>query len=125
MKVEFLNQYTQVWEVDGHVQKDVVRTHKTLDEVKQDFENKSYITNGDWSYDGVVAVVYGNLVDNPHGKIEVVRTVAKGMSCDFGNKGYHALEEVLNSDLAYVVGYGFVEDRNDFKQKFEDVAQKK
>jgi len=32
---------------------------------------------------------------------------------------------VLESDLAWVKGYGIVEDKEDFKNKFEDAAQKK
>lgn len=120
-----MNQFTQTWYVDDYVQSDVFRTFKTMEQVKYDLKDDGYITDGEWSDDGQVTVVFSNIADNPHGDINRVRTFAKGFKCDFGEKGYHTLDEILEADLAYVKGYGFVEDEEDFKRKFKENAQKK
>lgn len=125
MKVEFLNQYTQVWEVDGHVQKDVFRTHETLEQLKERLDFNGYVTDGEWCYDGVVTCVYGIIADSD-GDINRVREFNKKKNhVKFGDKGFHTLNEVLDADLAWIREYGIVEDKEDFKNKFEEAAQKK
>lgn len=127
MQIEILNQYTQTWKVDDHTQTDIFRTRKTLEQLKSQLEDENYVVDGDWSYDGTVATVYSNLVDNPHQNIEIIRSVAKKLDSQYGKKDYHTLDEILKSDLAYVKGYGLVteDERIDFKEKFEVAAQKK
>lgn len=121
MKVEILNQYTQVWKVDDHTQKDVFRTHETLEQLKEKLNLNGYVTDGDWSYDGVVTCVY-SILNDAQGSL----TKASEFNKDpFGDEGYHTLNEILESELAWVEDYGIVDDKEDFKTKFEDVAQKK
>lgn len=125
MKVEFLNQFTQTFEVDGHITVEVFRTHKTLEKLIEALDSDGRVTDGDWSYDGVVACVYGIIADS-NGDINRVREFNKKKNhVKFGDKGYHTLNEVLDADLAWIREYGIVEDKEDFKKKFEDAAQKK
>src|SRR5690625_6203028 len=121
MKVEILNQYSQVWNVDDHVQKDVFRTNETLEQLKEHLSFNGYVTDGEWKYDGVVTCVYGILNTSQGSLAKVVKFNEK----PFGDEGYHTLEEVLESDLAWVKGYGIVEDKEDYNNKFKDAAQKK
>lgn len=121
MKVEILNQYSQAWNVDDHVQKDVFRTHETLEQLKERLDLDGYVVDGEWTYDGVISCVYGILNDAQGSLTKAVEFNKE----PFGKEGYHTLDEILESDLAWVKGYGIVEDKEDFKTKFEDASQKK
>ena len=121
MDIKILNQYTHVWKVDHHVQKDVFRTNETLEQLKERLDLNGYVTDGEWKYDGVVTCVHGILNSSQGSLSKAVEFNKK----PFGYEGFHTLEEVLESDLAWVKGYGIVENKEDFKKKFEDAAQKK
>lgn len=125
MKVEFLNQYKQKWEVDGNKSEEVFRTKKTLDKLIESLELKGHVTDGEWVYEGVVVCVYGITADSEGDIVKVQEFNRKKHKVDFGNKGYHTLGEILEADLIWVKGYGVVYDKNGFKEKFEEVAQKK
>lgn len=121
MDIKILNQYTQVWEVDNHVQKDVFRTHETLEQLKERLDLNGYVTDGEWKYDGVVTCVHGILNSSQGSLSKVVEFNEK----PFGDEGYHTLEEVLESDLAWIEGYGIVDNKEEFKTEFEAATQKK
>lgn len=125
MKVEFLNQFTQTFEVDGHITVEVFRTHKTLEKLIEALDSDGRVTDGEWRYDGVVTCVYGIIADSD-GDINRVREFNKKKNhVKFGKEGYHTLDEILESDLVWVKGYGVIDDKEDFKTKFEGAAQKK
>jgi len=121
MKVEILNQYTQVWEVDEQVQKDVFRTNETLEQLQERLDLEGYVIDGKWEYDGVVAVVSGIIQDAQ----ESVSRVKEFNKKPFGRKGYYTLDEIMNSDLAWVDEYGIVDDKKKFEHEFKVAAQKK
>lgn len=121
MEVKILNQFNQTWMVDGHVQKDIFRTHETLEQLKERLDFNGYVTDGEWKYDGVVTCVFGILNTSQRSLSKTVEFNKK----PFGKEGYHTLDEILESDLVWVKGYGVIDDKEDFKTKFEDAAQKK
>src|SRR5690625_3781361 len=111
MKVEILNQYTQVWEVDGYETVEVFRTHKTLEHLIEDLSLEGGVVEGKWSDDGQVTVVYA-ISNDAQGSLAKVKEFNEK---PFGKKGYHTLQEILKSDLVWVQGYGIVDDFEKFE----------
>lgn len=123
--VEILNQFKQVWDVNGKEQFDLFRTKETLKDFKERIELEGYIVDGEWEDQGQVVVAYGILADSMNDIGRIQEFNQKKHNSDFGQKGYHTLDEILKSDLAWIRGYGIVEDKNDFENRFKDEAQKK
>src|SRR5690625_2495132 len=127
MEIKMMNQYTQTWNVDEHEVTTVYRTQETLQQLQERLNLSGSVYDGKWSYDGVISVAYGILADSNNDINRVQEFNKKKHHVDFGNKGYHTLEEIKQSDLVWIKGYGIVDESNikEFENKFKEAAQKK
>lgn len=130
MKVEILNQYRMIVNLEDESFEEVYRTHKTLDTLKEELNpiDKTVSDDADWVDDGQVTAVYSIVADNPFADIDRVKTFRKhGLNCDFGKRGYHTLDEIKSHDLVSVKGFGIVDESNitEFENEFKVAAQKK
>lgn len=129
LKIEIMNQYRMIVDLEEHGKtEEVFRTFRTLDDFKESLEgtvDDLVSDNAEWIDEGQVMVVFGNLADSLSDVNRVKEFNRKGLDCDFGVKGYHTLTEILDADLAYIEGYGLVEDKDAFEIAFKEAAQKK
>lgn len=120
MKISILNQYKQVWEVDGDNSCiDIFRTSKTLMQLKSDLNFNGRVSDGRWEKQGQVSTVYGILANSENDIARIMEFNKKKHHVDFGKRGYHTLDEILEADLVWVRGYGIVDNKDEFKKEFE------
>ncbi|WP_085521455.1 hypothetical protein [Tuberibacillus sp. Marseille-P3662] len=126
MNVQLLNQYRMVVDMGEYAREEqVFRTSKTLEDLKANINPiDGLVSEGaEWKRDGQRFYVYAR-VSSSYGDINTVRTFHSSADA-IGTKGMYSLDEIESFDLAWVKGYGYVEDFDDFKEKFEDACEKK
>lgn len=128
MKIEILNQYRAVVSLDEYgKQEKIFRTKLTLTDLKEQLRNSDSIDSlivddAEWIDEGQVTCALA-ICANSNGNINVVQTFYK--NAQKGHKTWRTLDEILEHDLAYVEGYGSIENKTEFAEKFRELAQKK
>src|SRR5699024_2190292 len=123
MKIEIVNQYKQTYEVDNHKTIEVYRTHKTLEQLKEDIGFHGGVVGGEWEDEGQKTVAFG-IIQDSMGDINKVNEFNRK---PFGKKDYYTLDEIKNADLVWVKGFGIIDSDNinQFEKEFKVSAQKK
>ena len=126
MDVKLLNQYRMIVDVDKYGKEErVFRTKKTLEDLKTNINSiDGLVSEGaEWKREGQGFFVYARVM-NSNGDMNTVRSFHSDKDA-IGYKGMYSIDEIEQYDMAWVKGYGYVEDFKDFKREFELSCEKK
>lgn len=126
MKIELLNWYEMIVEVDGGKSVENYRTKKTLEQLKESraFEGFEGIQNrAQWNFKGSGLFIEARVQATSFGDAGIAQEFNSNKKV--GTKGYYTIDELEGFDLVEVLGYGFIYDFEDFKKAYEETATKK